>query len=94
MPTSSSFNNRPAKPAASSAEVPPSASVKSDDDLLAPAEMAAELHCSKSYLDKLRCYGGGPPYLRFGPRKILYRRGDGRSWAAARRFDSTSQYRK
>lgn len=95
MATSSSFNNRPAKPAAAPAEVPaPSAPVKSDDDLLDTVEMAADLHCSKSYLDKLRCYGGGPPYIRLGPRKILYRRGDGRSWAAARRFDSTSQYSK
>jgi len=95
MPTSSPFNNRPAKSTAPPAEVPsPTASVKSDDDLLDPREMAAELHCSKSYLDKLRCYGGGPPFMRLGPRKILYRRGDGRDWAAARRFDSTSQYRK
>jgi hypothetical protein len=66
----------------------------SDDDLLAPAEMAIDLNCSKSYLDKLRCYGGGPPYIRLGPRKILYRRGDGRGWAKARRFNSTAEYKK
>lgn len=66
----------------------------SDDDLLDPREMAADLHCSKSYLDKLRVYGGGPPYIRLGPRKILYRRGDGRGWAQARRFNSTSEYKK
>jgi hypothetical protein len=68
--------------------------VKSDDDLLDHREMAADLHCSKSHLDKLRCYGGDPSYLRLDPRKILHRRGDGRSWAAARRFDSTSQYER
>ena len=66
----------------------------SDDDLLVPAEMAIDLNCSKSYLDKLRCYGGGPPYIRLGPRKILYRRGDGRNWAKACRFNSTSEYKK
>lgn len=95
MSKSSSFNNRAPYSAASSTEVSsPSASAKSDDDLLDPREMAVDLYCSKSYLDKLRCYGDGPPYIRLGPRKILYRRGDGRSWAAARRFDSTSQYNK
>lgn len=95
MPKTVTFNSHAPQPAISPTERSlPSAPVKSDDDLLDTVEMAADLHCSKSYLDKLRCYGGGPPYIRLGPRKILYRRGDGRSWAAARRFDSTSQYLK
>jgi hypothetical protein len=64
--------------------------VKSDDDLLDPAETAVDLNCSKSYLDKLRVYGGGPPFIRLGPRMIRYRRGDAR----ARRFNSTSEYKK
>lgn len=68
--------------------------VKSDDDLMDPAETAVDLNCSKSYLDKLRVYGGGPPFIRLGPRMIRYRRGDARDWARARRFNSTSEYQK
>lgn len=73
---------------------PAAGQVKSDDDLLDPAEMAADLNCSKSYLDKLRCYGGGPPFIRLGPRMVRYRRGDARDWARARRFNSTSEYNR
>ncbi len=61
--------------------------------LLTPAEAAAYLRCSKSYLDKLRVYGGGPKFLRLGKRKILYRQSDLDLWIAARSFGSTSEYR-
>jgi hypothetical protein len=60
---------------------------------LTPKEAAAYLRVSRSYLDKLRCYGGGPKFLRFGKRKILYRRkSDLDFWAAQHRFGSTSEY--
>ena len=60
---------------------------------LTPKEAAAYLRVSKSYLDKLRVYGGGPKFLRFG-RKILYRKSDLDLWAVARCFGSTSEYRR
>lgn len=63
------------------------------DLFLTPKEAAAYLRVSKSYLDKLRVYGGGPKFLRFG-RKILYRKSDLDLWAAARCFGSTSEYRR
>jgi excisionase family DNA binding protein len=59
---------------------------------LTPKEAAAYLRVSKSFLDKLRGYGGGPKFLRFGKRKILYRKADVDLWAAQRRFGSTSEY--
>ena len=62
------------------------------DELLTPPEAAAYLRCSKSYLDKLRVYGGGPKFLRLSKRKILYRKSDLDRWAAERSFDSTSEY--
>jgi hypothetical protein len=37
-----------------------------DDVFLTPREAAGYLRVSKSYLDKLRVYGGGPTFLRFG----------------------------
>ena len=65
-----------------------------EPDLLTVKEAAALLRCSKSYLDKLRCVGGGPEFIRLGRRKILYRRPDLLMWAKSRRFDNTSQYMK
>lgn len=65
---------------------------QSSDQLLTPAEAAVQLRCSKSYLDKLRVYGGGPRFLRLGKRKILYRKPDLALWAAERTFGSTSEY--
>jgi len=60
--------------------------------LLTPKEAAPYLRASKSYLDKLRVYGGGPKFLRFGKRKILYRKADLDAWAGQHRFGSTSEY--
>lgn len=62
-------------------------------EFLTPKQAAGYLRVSKSYLDKLRVYGGGPNFLRFG-RKILYRKSELNLWAAERSFSSTSQYRK
>jgi excisionase family DNA binding protein len=55
-------------------------------------EAADYLRVSKSYLDKLRVYGGGPPFMRLGVRKIAYRRSDLDAWLVCRRFNSTSEY--
>lgn len=65
---------------------------ENDETFLTPKEAAAYLRVSKSYLDKLRVYGGGPKFLRFGKRKILYRKSDLDFWAAQHRFGSTSEY--
>jgi predicted DNA-binding transcriptional regulator AlpA len=61
--------------------------------LLTTPEAASHLRVSKSYLDKLRVYGGGPEFIRLGKRKILYRMSDLDLWAGQRRFGSTSAYR-
>jgi predicted DNA-binding transcriptional regulator AlpA len=39
---------------------------------------------SKSYLDKARCYGGGPAYFRLG-RSVVYAISDLDTWMAANR---------
>lgn len=61
------------------------------EEFLTPKQAADYLRVSKSYLDKLRVYGGGPRFLRFG-RKILYRQSELNFWAEQRSFDSTSEY--
>jgi hypothetical protein len=64
-----------------------------DEHLLTTPEAASHLRVSKSYLDKLRVYGGGPEFIRLGKRKILYRKFDLDLWSGQRRFGSTSEYR-
>jgi hypothetical protein len=41
-------------------------------------------------LAKMRCLGGGPPFVKAG-RKILYRRGDLIAWLQARRVSNTTE---
>jgi predicted DNA-binding transcriptional regulator AlpA len=65
---------------------------ETDERLLTTPEAAADLRVSKSYLDKRRVYGGGPKFLRFGKRKVLYRKRDLDAWAAQHSFNSTSEY--
>jgi excisionase family DNA binding protein len=65
---------------------------ETDERLMTTPEAAAYLRGSKSYLDKLRVYGGGPKFLRFGKRKVLYRKSDLDRWASEHRFGSTSEY--
>lgn len=41
-------------------------------------------------LAKMRCVGGGPPFVKAG-RKVLYRRGDLIAWLSARRVRNTTE---
>ena len=45
---------------------------------------------SKSSLDKLRVYGGGPPYIKVGAR-VAYDRVDLDSWLIGKKIANTSQ---
>jgi hypothetical protein len=61
----------------------------SDDALLIPTEVAAILRCSISILNKWRCDGRGPRYVRAGG-FIRYRAGDIRAFIAENVRTSTS----
>lgn len=63
-----------------------------DLQLFTTEEAATYLRVSKSYLDKLRVYGGGPRFLRLGKRKVLYRKSDLDAWLGRQSFESTSEY--
>lgn len=76
------INDEPSKDQSTSAQT---------EEFLSPKQAASYLRVSKSYLDKLRVYGGGPKFLRFG-RKILYRKFELNGWAEQRCFSSTSEY--
>ena len=62
-----------------------------DHTFLTVMEAANYLRLSKSFLDKLRCNGGGPKYHRHG-RRIFYKVEDLDAWSDGRCFSSTSQY--
>lgn len=56
--------------------------------LLCTQQAAKLLGVSPSFLNKLRCEGGGPVFVRLG-RAVRYRDADLRSWVASRRFRNT-----
>jgi hypothetical protein len=53
-------------------------------------EVAELLRVSKSWLDKKRLSGGGPPYLKFG-RRVVYDVDDLAEWAVSNRRRHTSE---
>ena len=57
--------------------------------MLRVAETARLLGLSVSFLNKLRCAGGGPTFRKIG-RAVLYDPADLESWLADRRRVSTS----
>jgi len=46
---------------------------------------------SVSTLEKLRVYGGGPPFFKMG-RNVFYRINDLESWVGSKRRQSTSDF--
>jgi hypothetical protein len=60
-------------------------------EIMDAAEAATYLRSSTSTLAKLRCYGGGPQFIRQSARKVLYRRTDLDTWLAERSRTSTFQ---
>jgi hypothetical protein len=56
------------------------------DYLLTAEEVEAAGGPSKRTLERLRAYGGGPPYVRLGPKIIRYRAGTYFDWVRERTF--------
>lgn len=57
-------------------------------------KQAAEyIGVSKSLLDKLRCYGGGPAYAKLGT-SVIYNTDDLDAWVAARRIEPANDNRQ
>jgi predicted DNA-binding transcriptional regulator AlpA len=52
------------------------------------AAMAARLGVSRRTLQRWRAEGGGPPYVRLGPRRVAYEEAAADAWAAGRSFAS------
>ena len=58
-------------------------------DILLPIDAARCVGLAVSTLSKLRCWGGGPEFLKLG-RKVVYRRAALDEWLAARVARNTS----
>jgi hypothetical protein len=52
-------------------------------------EVAAFTRLRKNYLERLRCTGGGPPFIRASRRCCIYRRQDVLEWLSQRRYVNT-----
>lgn len=52
-------------------------------------QAAAYLGISKSLLDKLRCYGGGPTYAKLGS-SVIYSTSDLDAWLSSKRVATKS----
>jgi len=61
------------------------------DNYLTTKQSAQLSGLSTSYLNKLRCLGGGSPFLKVG-RKCIYRRDEFEAWLAKHQRSSTSEY--
>ena len=59
-------------------------------ETLSVPQAATYTSISKSSLDKLRVYGGGPPYIKVGAR-VIYDRIDLDSWLVGKKVANTSQ---
>ena len=53
-------------------------------------QCAAYTGLSTAYLEKLRCVGGGPRFLKYGPRAVRYAKRDVDAWMNASLYGSTS----
>src|SRR5215470_15125033 len=59
--------------------------------LLSTKKCADHLGCSKSWLDKKRVDGDGPPFIRVGSRMIRYDQRVVDKWVGAQTYRSTSE---
>jgi hypothetical protein len=62
------------------------------DDLLSTGDTAGWLGVSTQFLEIGRSRGYGPPFVRLGSRKVMYRRSDTIAWLKKRTFTSTKEY--
>jgi predicted DNA-binding transcriptional regulator AlpA len=55
-------------------------------------QAAERIGLAPGTLEKMRCRGDGPSYLRLAPGRVVYDVAVIDAWARARKFNSTSEY--
>lgn len=58
--------------------------------MLNTREAASYCRLGRSTLEKLRCAGGGPAYLKLGAKRVVYDPADLDKWLAAHKRSNTS----
>lgn len=61
-----------------------------DDEFYCTKRVAKRYYMSESFLEKLRCYGGGPPYYKIGG-AVRYKYSDIELWLEKQRHDPADQ---
>lgn len=56
------------------------------------SDAALYIGLAQSTLNKMRCFGGGPRFVKAGPRIVIYDRIDVDEWLESRKCKSTSEY--
>lgn len=80
-----------AQPEASAQPQPAKATLERDS-LLNEHQVEKEYDIAHRWLRQRRLKGGGPPFVRLGPRCIRYRRSDLEEWLDQQTKNSTSEY--
>ena len=62
-----------------------------EQDYLSSEQVSELTGLSRSYFEKLRVRGEGPPYCKISPRRVLYGRKDLIDWIERHRVHSTSE---
>ena len=65
--------------------------VHMEQDYLSCEQVAEMTGLSRSYFEKQRVRGEGPPYCKISPRRVLYGRKDLIDWIERHRVHSTSE---
>ena len=60
-------------------------------EILTTDQAAARLALGRSTLEKWRCVGNGPKFIKLGTRRVGYHTDDVDAWIASRRRASTSE---
>lgn len=60
------------------------------ETLLTVDEAAIHLSLSASYLNKLRCFGGGPNFVRLGVKAVRYLPSDLNAWIEENKRSNTA----
>jgi predicted DNA-binding transcriptional regulator AlpA len=57
-----------------------------DNQYLSEKQVSEKYRLARRTLQRWRVTGEGPPFVRLGPKRIVYRLSDCEAWAAARTF--------
>ena len=64
----------------------------SDPVFLQTPQAAERIGVAAGTLEKMRCRGDGPSYIRLSPRRVVYDVVVLDAWARSRTFNNTSEY--